>query len=703
MNILSIVWSLIAGACLTLSFLHCWIWFRQRPSSLSHLLFGLAALGAAANALIEQVYLHADSPIQFGRLYADQNSVIALLLLSLVWFVYVDFGTARRWLAILISVAWGLVLILNTFSHYSVVYKEITALRQATLPWGESYVLPVGVINPWKYVADVASVLILAFFVDASARLWRRGGRRRSVVVGGSVVFFIVAAGVHTPLIDAGLIQTPPIISFTFLAIIVAISSQLVTDVVRSGILAKEITASERRWQLLLENVQLLVIELDTAGKITYVNPQFLAATGYDTDRVIGRQYTAFLASDQSDDPFVRFLKGQSESFPQQSQAPIVSRLGEQRIIAWSNVRLFDREGMLRGSVSIGADVTERERAYHQIADLKERLEAENIQLQEEIIVRHEHKDLIGTSDTLRYALSRLEQVAPTDSTVLLEGETGTGKELFARSIHQMSPRRNRPLIKVNCAAIPSTLVESELFGHEKGAFTGADRQHRGKFELAAGGTIFLDEVAELPLELQPKLLRVLEEGEFERLGGIDTIRADVRVIASTNRTLVKEVQEGRFREDLFYRLHAFPISIPPLRKRTEDIHALTQMFVTIFARKIGKEIEVIPRNVMERLQAYHWPGNVRELRNVIERAVISTTGPQLQILDELKPDVTVQTLESNAGARSLAEVERAHILKVLEDTQWRIEGKGGAAEVLDLHPNTLRNRLQKLGIKRPA
>jgi len=703
MSALSIVWSMMAGVCLTLSVLHGWIWLRQRRTSLSHLLFALAALGAAGNALIEQLYLHADSPEQFGRLFSAQNNVIALLLVSLVWFVYVDFRTARRWLAILISASWLGVLVLNTLSPYSVVFQKITELRQVQLSWGESYVLPVGDVNPWKYIADLASVLILVFFLDATIRLWRRGGRRRAAVVGGSAVFFIVAAGVHTPLIDAGVVLTPPIISFTFLAIIVAIGSELVSDVARSALLTREVAASEQRWRSLLEKVQLLVLELDNDGRITYVNPYFCVATGYGNDGVIGRRYMDFLPPDLREDSFRSFLKGQAEDVPPHSQVPILTQDGSQRMISWSTVGLFDREGGPRGTISIGADVTEREEAFRQIADLKERLEAENIELQEEIIVQHEHKDLIGTSDTLRYALARLEQVAPTDSTVLLEGETGTGKELFARSIHQMSSRRNRPLIRLNCAAIPETLIESELFGHEKGAFTGADRPSRGKFEVADGGTIFLDEVGELPLELQPKLLRVLEEGEFERLGSTETITVDVRVIASTNRVLADEVQAGRFREDLFYRLHAFPISIPPLRKRKEDIPELTQMFVRIFARKMGKEIETIPGQVMRKLQEYDWPGNVRELRNVLERAVISTVGPALQVLDELKPHANEGPSKPDTGARRLAEVERAHVLQVLESVHWRIEGNGGAAEILGLHPNTLRNRLKKLGIERPA
>jgi transcriptional regulator with GAF, ATPase, and Fis domain len=292
-----------------------------------------------------------------------------------------------------------------------------------------------------------------------------------------------------------------------------------------------------------------------------------------------------------------------------------------------------------------------------------------------------------------------VQQVAPTDATVLILGETGTGKGMVAHAIHEMSPRKDRPMITVNCAALPANLIESELFGREKGAFTGAHAKQVGRFEVAHGGTIFLDEIGEMPLELQAKLLRVLQEGEFERLGSPRTIRVNVRVIASTSRNLKAEVRNNRFREDLFYRLNVFPISMPPLRMRLDDIPHLVRHFVDKYARKIGRQIRTVPKAVMKSLQMYTWPGNVRELEHVIERAVITSTGPVLQLADRLEGEAVEAKEEP---LKELAAMEREHILKVLEKTRWKIDGEGGAAALLKLNPSTLRFRLKKLGIKRP-
>jgi transcriptional regulator with GAF, ATPase, and Fis domain len=294
--------------------------------------------------------------------------------------------------------------------------------------------------------------------------------------------------------------------------------------------------------------------------------------------------------------------------------------------------------------------------------------------------------------------LFKIAQVAPTDSTVLITGETGTGKELAARAIHGASSRKDRPLIKVNCGALSPTLIESELFGHEKGAFTGAVGRKQGRFELANGGTIFLDEIGELPLELQVKLLRVIQEQEFDRLGGSKTIKTDVRIIAATNRNLKLEVEQGTFREDLWYRLNVYPITMPPLIQRNEDIPLLVEHFVNTYAGKFGKEISLVSPRTMQSLQSHSWPGNVRELANVIERAVIHTQGNVLQVVDRFE-SVTVES----SPTQTLEEVERDYIIRTLENTGWRIEGKHGAAKILDLNPSTLRTRMVKLGIQRRA
>jgi formate hydrogenlyase transcriptional activator len=362
---------------------------------------------------------------------------------------------------------------------------------------------------------------------------------------------------------------------------------------------------------------------------------------------------------------------------------------------------------LTRTNVQLTQEIAERKKAeeslqgtYAEIKQLKDRLEAENIYLQQEVDREYNFGEIIGQSTVLSHVFTQVEQVAPMNATVLLLGETGTGKGVLARAIHSSSTRKNRPLITVNCTTLPATLVESELFGRERGAFTGSDARQIGRFELADGGTIFLDEIGEMPMELQSKLLRVIQDGEFERLGSPRTIKTDVRIIAATNRNLAEEIKNGRFREDLFYRLNVFPITIPPLRQRTEDIPLLVNHFVTKFNNKIGKRIETVSKDTLNVLQEYHWPGNVRELESVIERAVIISQGSALQVLDRFD---TFRKTEEPAGqdVKALAEMEHDHILQVLKKTGWRIEGKNGAAVLLGLNASTLRARMRKYGIIR--
>ncbi|OYT13428.1 MAG: Fis family transcriptional regulator [Bacteroidetes bacterium 4572_114] len=318
--------------------------------------------------------------------------------------------------------------------------------------------------------------------------------------------------------------------------------------------------------------------------------------------------------------------------------------------------------------------------------------------LRKEIESRHGFEEIIGKCESLMHSLYRVEQVAETDTTVLLEGETGTGKELFARAIHKLSKRKNKTYVKVNCASLPATLIESELFGHEKGAFTGAIHKQIGRFELADGGTIFLDEIAELPIELQSKLLRVIQEGEFERLGSSKTIKVNIRIIAATNQNLEEQISKNLFRKDLYYRLNVYPISISPLRDRIADIPLLAQHFVEIFNRTMGKGIKRISKKTVQQLQKYSWPGNIRELENIIERAVIISNGSSLSVEPILKPG-----FEDDEKLLPLAEYERKYIIKILEKTYWRVDGPEGAARILDMHPETLRSRMRKLEIKRPS
>jgi formate hydrogenlyase transcriptional activator len=360
-------------------------------------------------------------------------------------------------------------------------------------------------------------------------------------------------------------------------------------------------------------------------------------------------------------------------------------------------VRLFGH--VLTAAVHRRRQERALERSRAEIERLNRRLRRENLYLREEIETERHADEIVSASPAMRRVLKAVQQVAPLASTVLLLGETGTGKELLARAIHDHSPRRPRALVKVNCAALPSGLVESELFGHEKGAFTGAGAARPGRFEVADGGTLFLDEVGDLPPEAQAKLLRVLQEGEFERLGSTRTRRVDIRLVAATHRDLSAEAAAGRFRPDLFYRLSVFPIQIPPLRERPEDVEPLVWFFIHRRQREMGRRIEEVAPEAMDALRRSHWPGNVRELENVVERAMILSTGRTL----ELEGAFPLAPGKPHAPSRELAAVQRAHIEAVLAECGWRINGPGNAAERLALHPNTLRFRMKKLGITRPA
>ncbi|MGB3210815.1 MAG: sigma 54-interacting transcriptional regulator [Desulforhopalus sp.] len=385
-------------------------------------------------------------------------------------------------------------------------------------------------------------------------------------------------------------------------------------------------------------------------------------------------------------------------------QFRIVRRDGEVRWIEHTCQAVIGDDDEFLGYRSSNQDITQRKnyedrlhKTLSEIAFCKEQLEAESAYLREEIKLSLNYDNIIGSSNALEYILFKIEQIAATDTTVLLLGETGTGKELFAWAIHNTSLRKDRPLIKINCAALPANLIESELFGHEKGSFTSAHIRQIGRFELADKATIFLDEIGDLPLELQAKLLRVLQEGEYERLGGSKTMKVDVRVIAATNRDLEEDVKKGLFRKDLWYRLNVFPITAPPLRERIDDIPQLVKHFVDRFSQQLRKNITTIPRKVMTQLEHYSWPGNVRELENVIERAVINSTGDKLKLAEKLKATDEKQTTKF----KTLMEIEKAYILEVLEKTNWKVSGKNSASEILGLQRSTLRARMDKYNIRK--
>jgi PAS domain S-box-containing protein len=480
--------------------------------------------------------------------------------------------------------------------------------------------------------------------------------------------------------------------------------------------------SSEKRYRRLFETAQdgILILDAET-GQISDVNPFLVEMLGYSHEDFLGKKLWEIGAFKDIEASKAAFLELQSKGYVRYNDLPLETKDGRPMAVEFvSNVYLVNHHKVIQCNIR---DITERKliaealrrarnelerlveertvelrTALSEIKKMKDQLETENIYFRREFTMQHRFDNILGQSDGLKYVLYRAEQVAPMNTTVLVLGETGTGKELIAAAIHDMSPRKDRPLITVNCAALPGNLIESELFGREKGAFTGADTRQVGRFEVAHGSTLCLDEIGELPLEVQAKLLRVIQHNEFERLGASHTIKVDVRIVATTNRDLEEEVRKGRFREDLYYRLNVFPITVPPLRQRKEDIPLMVQAFIERYSRKLGKQITSIQKETMKALQDYPWPGNVRELESIIERAVILCPGPVLQLADKL--EISSPSLSSTV--RTLEETERNQILKILSETRWRIEGKDGAAAILGLHPSTLRARMHKLGIVRP-
>jgi len=467
----------------------------------------------------------------------------------------------------------------------------------------------------------------------------------------------------------------------------------------------------ENRFRLVADTAPLMIWMSGTDKLPTFFNQGWLAFRGRTMEQESGEGWLCGVHPDDLN----HCLQTYSDAFDARTEFTVQYRLrradGEYRWLAAHAAPRLESNGTFHGYIGSCVDITDQKlseemvlqtsdrlvEAHQQITILSERREEQTVLPREEVKLEHHHHEVIGHSERIRRVLKKAEQVACTDSTVLLLGETGTGKELVARTIHEVSRRRQRAMVKVNCAALPASLVESELFGREKGAYTGALTREMGRFELANGSTILLDEIGELPLELQSKLLRVLQEGEFERLGSAKTIKVDVRVIAATSRNLQLAVREGKFREDLFYRLNVFPMTIPPLRERREDIPALVWHFVNELSQRMGRSIEAIQARTMEAFKNYSWPGNVRELRNVIERFLITNTSTVFQA-----DFAGMETTPTGIHAETFEEVERNHILRIMGMVGWRVRGEGGAAQILGLKPTTLESRMQKLDITRP-
>lgn len=481
------------------------------------------------------------------------------------------------------------------------------------------------------------------------------------------------------------------------------IVANILANVLQRKFMLQQINIETEWSDAVMQGMPQLTYVLDLQGRLKRWNKNLQDLYGYTAEELQDKFLGDFLSEEDQKKVMVEIQKviedGQERSVEYdliiKGGGIVPSYYGSGKL-----VKIGDESYIVGQTVDVSKMKQAQEKItvqLEEIRELKDQLEAENIYLRNELMSAGSFGEIVGESDTLKHVLYRVEQVSPLDTTVLLEGETGTGKELFARAIHQRSKRNKKPLVTVNCASLPASLIESELFGHEKGAFTGALQKQIGRFELADGGTLFLDEVGEIPIELQAKLLRVLQEGTFERVGSPRTIKVDVRVIAATNKNLEQEISKGRFRMDLFYRLNVFPITIIPVRQRVSDIPLLVEHFVKRFNKTMGKNITRIPKKAIEQLKSYSWPGNVRELENIIERAMIVSNSSVLAVEQLQIPDYA-----RKEKFQPLAELEKDYIIKVLDRTLWRIKGPNGAAQILDMHPETLRSRIKKLGIKRP-
>jgi chemotaxis protein methyltransferase CheR len=484
-------------------------------------------------------------------------------------------------------------------------------------------------------------------------------------------------------------------------------NKELNREIEKRRLAEKAVRQSLERYALVVAGSTDGIWDWDILSDTVFYSDRFKKFLGYSSEEfpVTVDAFRNLLHPEDADAVWSAVERHLQERVPYHIEYRLKMKSGEYRWFMARGQAIWDGKGNATRMAGSLQDITERMEAVQnlqntliEIKELKNRLETEKDYLQEEIKSQYNYENIIGNSDELRYTLYKVEQIAPTDTAVIILGETGTGKERIARAIHSSGPRKNRALVKVNCATLPLNLMESELFGYEKGAFSGAFARRLGRFEVADGATLFLDEIGELPLELQAKLLRVVQDGEFERLGSSRTIKVDVRIIAATNRDLEEEVRSGRFRKDLWYRLNIFPITVPPLRNRMGDIPLLVEFYVDKISRKLGKSIDYIPKSVMNALQNYQWPGNVRELENVIERAVINASENKLRLIDNLDNSQKYLT----TPPKTLETVERDHIVRILEDTRWKVSGKNSAAEILGLNPSTLRARMRKLGIRRP-
>jgi PAS domain S-box-containing protein len=695
----------IGTVCLTVGLMHLLLGLRKDDKK-ADLLFAVMAISIASGMYLDILMYRASSVEGFNAAFKIHVNFDVIFWICTIWFISAYTGTARRLLVLLPTVCYAVAGVVHLVSPYGILYGEITGLETMALPWGEEVVYAAGTPNPWRYVADAGWILLIVLSADSCIRLYRQGEKRHALSLGTALSLVLIVAYAYGTLMDLGIVGPPNVVPFAFLTLVLIMSISLSGDVMRASQLSRRVNRDERRWRSLLENVQLFVFGADREGVVNFANPYYLKVCGYTAEEVIGRHFTEFVP-ERERETMAEAFRSALQSGPRSSLlVRLLAKDGAERSVLLSTVLLHDPDGAMVGTMSVGADITRRLEAEEgrgrvivELEALKKQLEEENISLREEISSSHSFTEIIGESNAILYVLNKVKQVAATDTTVLLLGETGVGKELIAEAVHRDSSRAKMPFIRVNCAALSPTLIESEFFGHEPGAFTDAKGLRRGRFELADGGTILLDEICEIPQETQAKLLRVIQEGQFERLGGTKTLSVDVRIITATNRDMKEEITAGKFRADLYYRLSVFPITLPPLRSRREDIPLLVKHYVPLIAAKAGIAVDEVPPAVMERLSSYQWPGNVRELHNILEQAVITSRDNILRLPEGFGDGSGKASPSLPDEWLSLEEMERKYIESVLEKSRGHIEGPDGAAVILELKPSTLRSRLQKLGI----
>lgn len=656
----------------------------QRGAERAYLYFGIISFCVGMYYLMFPLATSTFEPNAYGMV----GLIFFMIAFGLFpWFI-MHYGECRRSIVpVILSAGMGLTLVLFLYNNN-----------------------PVG-IRWWNVIAHIVLLGIAVYGIIAVRSLWRDEKTRSAVTLFIALLIFfllIVDDIIYVHLNKYYLFDLPESIlpfDYFFVLFMIIMGARLAREIQLKTYLQDQFILKEQRWQKLLEEVDLIVVEIANSGIINYVNPYYLELTGFDIKDVIGKNwFMGFLPEKEGRKVYNVFQENLNAEYHPNYKNPILTSDGEERMITWSNVVLYYDDGKPSGTVSIGSDVTDRETAFEEIESLKARLELENVLLKAELGQSGTSGEITGKSDAIRYVIHRAGQVAETETTVLLEGETGVGKELVANFIQSHSKRRDKAFVKINCSALPAPLLESEMFGHVKGAFTGADRSKKGLVEMADGGTLFLDEIGEFPLELQPKLLRFLQEGEFMAVGGESQKRVDIRIIAATNRELFKEIENNNFREDLYYRINVYPITIPPLRNRKEDIPEFIDLFVQKFTKEHGKSVAKISKTVMDQMMDYHWPGNIRELENVIERAIIICESDTLKLKDvPLQLKTSKETSSKTGKIMSLENAERDHIIKALKASDWKVHGRGGAAEILGINPNTLRSRMKKLKIIKPS